>query len=482
MDEIVLERHFDGDDRSHDEFPLLPFQVPPGTGRLHISYEVSHALSADKAGWEEGNIIDIGLFDPRGNDFPGGRGFRGWSGTARQTFTVGPQEATPGYLAGTVQPGTWHLLLGLYQLAPEGCDVRITIRPERDAGQQSVRLPCPFDPAPVASGPRWFRGDLHSHTHHSDGTAPLADLVAAAKSQGLDFVAVTEHNTVSHLPLLRDLPAEARTRPSPLLLIPGVEISTYHGHANLWPVSDWFDFRCWQDDQMRAVRKEALERGVLFSVNHPKDGGPPWEFGSLFEPDCVEVWGGPWFISNYQALAAWDRLLRQGQQVTAVGGSDKHQGPFAGELGWYEIGTPTTWVWAEELSVPAIVEGLLAGRAFISEGPKGAQIELTAEAGGRRATMGEVLPIAAGESVHLRCLVKDGRGCILRLVSARRVLEAEVEDDKFVLKREIRPEMDRYFRPEVIDPPEVPLEEEPAALMARALGNPVYLKEDSRGC
>jgi len=495
MAKIVLEHHFDPEDRARDEFPLLPFYVAPGTGGLHVSYEVSHALSADKAGWEEGNIVDIGIFDPRGAAFPGGRGFRGWSGTARRAFTVGPAEATPGYLPGAIQAGTWHVLLGLYQLAPEGCDVRIVIRlqegPEGLQEASAVPLPCPFDPVPVAVGPRWFRGDLHCHSHHSDGTAPLSDLVAAALAQGLDFLAVTEHNTVSHLPRLRAMgwaqrpaptsraPTGARPkggRRGPLLLIPGVEVSTYHGHANLWPVTDWFDFRCWQDEQMRAVREAARRQGVLFSVNHPKEDGPPWEFGDLFEPDCVEVWGGPWFISNYQALAVWDRLLREGRRVTGVGGSDKHQAPFTGELGWYELGTPTTWVWAEELSIPAIVEGLRAGRVFVSEGPDGPRVELTAESGGWRAMMGEELPVVAGESVRLTCRVWGGAGCLLRLISARQVLEAEVSSDEFVWECRVEIEDERYVRPEVIDPPEEPLGEEPAALMARALGNPIYVK------
>jgi len=262
-------------------------------------------------------------------------------------------------------------------------------------------------------------------------------------------------------------------------LIPGVELSTYHGHANLWPVTDWFDFRIWRDDQMRAVREMARKRGVLFSVNHPKDDGPPWAFGELFEPDCIEVWGAPWFISNYQALAVWDQLLRGGRRVTAVGGSDKHQAPFTGELGWYEVGTPTTWVWAEALSIPAIVEGLRAGRAFISEGPEGPRVELTAGAGGRQVMMGDPLLVAADEPVRLTCRVWGGAGCILRLVSARRVLKVEVSGEEFMQEWEVEIEDDLYFRPEVIDPPEEPLEEEPAALMARALGNPVYIKRDA---
>lgn len=189
----------------------------------------------------------------------------------------------------------------------------------------------------------------------------------------------------------------------------------------------------------------------------------------------MEVWGAPWFISNYQSLAFWDSLLKQGHRVTAVGGSDKHQGPFSGELGWYELGNPTTWVWADELSIPAIVEGLRAGRVFISEGPQGPYLEFFAETAGRRAMMGDVLPVQRGAPIHLTCRVQGGVGCLLRLVSARRVLQTEIASDDFAWTWEVVPEDDLYFRPEVIDPPEVPLDEEPAALTARALGNPIYL-------
>jgi len=56
MTEIVLEGHFDAVDRAVDEFPLLPFEVPPGTTRLHVRYQVSRQLSGDKVGWQEGNI------------------------------------------------------------------------------------------------------------------------------------------------------------------------------------------------------------------------------------------------------------------------------------------------------------------------------------------------------------------------------------------------------------------------------------------
>jgi len=485
MTQIILKGHFDAADRGVNEFPLLPFEVPPGVTRLHVRYQVNRQLGGDKIGWQEGNIVDIGLFDPRGAEFLTAQGFRGWSGTAHQEFTIAADEATPGYLPGPVQPGTWHVVLGLYQLAPEGCDYQVMVTLERqetgnkETGNKKERN------REVEDGPRWYRGDLHAHTWHSDGSAPLADLAAAARAQGLDFVAVTDHNTVSHLPSLSTHPI-----PAPLL-IPGVEITTYHGHANVWPV-DWpaggfVEFRCWSDEQMAQVRKTVRARGMLFSVNHPKEGGPPWEFGDLFEPDCIEVWGGPWFISNYQSLAVWDAQLRQGKRVTGVGGSDKHQGPFVhkDELGWYEIGTPCTWVYADALSVGTIIEALRAGHVFISEGPAGPRLELTAEAvhnhggSGRqaRATMGDELCLPAGASLRLRCRVQGGAGNLLRLVSAQETYEAAITGDDFTYECQVVVTGDTYWRAEVTEPPEAPLDEEPAALMAKALGNPIYVNE-----
>jgi hypothetical protein len=490
MTVIVLEGHFDAADRAANEFPLLPFEVPPGITHLHVRYHVSHQISADKAGWQEGNIVDIGLFDPRGGEFLTARGFRGWSGTSRQEFTVTADEASPGYLPGPIQPGTWHAVLGLYQLVPEGCDYRVVVtlegdkeaggrrqeaggrRPEAGGREQRCKGAEEQRSRGAGDGPRWYRGDLHAHTWHSDGSAPLADLVAAARAQGLDFIGVTEHNTVSHLPLLAD-----HSTPD-LLLIPGVEVSTYHGHANVWPAGGFVEFRCWNDGQMAQVREAVRARGALFSVNHPKDDGPPWAFGDLFEPDCIEIWGSPWFISNYQSLAVWDAQLRQGKRITAVGGSDKHQGPFTGELGWYEVGNPCTHVTADALSISAIVAGIRAGHVFISEGPAGPRLELTAEDiyTGRRAAMGDELRLPAGASLRLRCRVQGGAGNVLRLVSTQTIHEAAITDDGFTYEHQAIVTGDTYWRAEVIEPPEAPLDEEPAALMARALGNPIYVK------
>src|SRR5690242_8146141 len=78
----------------------LPFEVPPHTGRLDVSYTYEDAISSDPT-LTGGNTIDIGIIDPRGAHFMT-PGFRGWSGSARQQFYIAQDSATPGYMPGPI--------------------------------------------------------------------------------------------------------------------------------------------------------------------------------------------------------------------------------------------------------------------------------------------------------------------------------------------------------------------------------------------
>ncbi len=460
-------------DKETDDYLLLPFEVPPGIGRLTVRYTYTHRVSAALPGGS-GNVVDIGVFDPRGAAVFQGYGFRGWSGSDRSEFTIGLADATPGYLPGPIYAGTWHILLGLYHILPEGCDYRLTI-----VGQSGeVASPAQRDlKAPVLSRKaRWYRGDLHSHTHHSDAVGSLSDLVAAARARGLDFVAVTDHNTVSHLPHLAAAGGDA------LLLIPGEEITTDYGHANAWGIHSWQEFRCRDDATMARIIDAVHATGGLFSANHPKDVGPPWEYSPDLPFDCVEVWQAVWAANNYQSLAFWDSLLQQGRRVVAVGGSDKHVAPFTGQLSFYDIGTPTTWVYAEELSAAGILDGIRAGHVFISADPQGPELYLTADADGDglyEGMMGDeatyVASLLPGRPVMLRAQVVGGRGLVLRIVSSRGVESVPVGSDDFAHCWQARPKDDTFYRLELVEPCDGEVGHDLAALVRRALSNPIYV-------
>jgi predicted metal-dependent phosphoesterase TrpH len=65
-----------------------------------------------------------------------------------------------------------------------------------------------------------MRIDLHTHTTMSDGTDTPDELLAKARAIGLDVIAVTDHDTLDHLPVAR-----AAARREGVELLEGLEMS-----------------------------------------------------------------------------------------------------------------------------------------------------------------------------------------------------------------------------------------------------------------
>jgi len=62
-----------------------------------------------------------------------------------------------------------------------------------------------------------LKADLHIHSTFSDGSDTIEEIVAAAEAKGLDCIAVTDHDTISHFSRIPDSAA--------VKVLPGVEIS-----------------------------------------------------------------------------------------------------------------------------------------------------------------------------------------------------------------------------------------------------------------
>jgi len=299
-------------------------------------------------------VIDLGLFGPDG--------FRGWSGGERERVTVGEVAATPGYLPGAIARGAWSVVLGLYRVPDQGVDVVV----EAACAADPLPPEPPPPPVPAARPPnrppgrpgwRWVAGDLHAHSVHSDGKLTIDELAATARSQGLDFLAVTDHNTVSHHP---HLPAAgARYR---ITLLAGQEVTTDEGHANCLGDVGWVDFRGSADDW----QQHATRAGGLLSINHPLLGDWSWRRPMRRAPDLIEVWHRTWDGRDGGPLDWW----RSRGAGTPVGGSDFHR---PGEL---PPGFPTTWVEVESdgeegpPAAAAVLDGLRAGRVAMAAGPQ----------------------------------------------------------------------------------------------------------------
>jgi predicted metal-dependent phosphoesterase TrpH len=88
-----------------------------------------------------------------------------------------------------------------------------------------------------------------------------------AVRRGLDFIAVTDHNTISE----DDSRRELRPYFDRMLLIPGREITTFHGHANLFGATEFVDFLIGRNavPDMTTMLRMAQEAGGVISINHP---------------------------------------------------------------------------------------------------------------------------------------------------------------------------------------------------------------------
>jgi hypothetical protein len=385
----------------------LPFEVPPGVQRIRVA--TSHE---DFSVGVARNVLDLGIFGPAGYDLGNAAGFRGWSGGARDSFEISSTYATPGYLAGPIEPGAWAVALGPVVLNPWGMAWQVHVTMER--GQQPVEKADPVvaSPPPSVTGARWYRGDLHLHTVHSDGERDPAEMASAAHAGGLDFIVSTDHNTNS---ANRAWPA---CHTGGLLVIPGEEVTTRHGHwlaVGLSP-RGWVDWRYGPNDGVfPRFAAEVREAGGLVVAAHPSVPlpGAAWEFG-FDHVDALEVWNGHWNVDDELSLRIWQRLLRQGRRVVAVGGSDSH--------GKHQpVGSPQTVVHASELSPSAIVNGLRCGRGYLARSCDVA-LELTASCPGKDADgvagPGQTLRVPADAPVTVTTVISGAPDTNVALITA----------------------------------------------------------------
>lgn len=351
---------------------FVPFDVPAGVAEVEVGVEVLPRGDADV-------VLDRGVDGPTGS--------LGWGGGNVEPAVIGADASSRSYLRAAPEAGPWRVVLGKALMPPEGADYRVTIT-LRDAptlAPQPERAPY-VAAAALDRTTRWYAGDLHVHSVESGDASASIDAVAAlAVARGLDFVVLSDHNTVSQADFLVD----AQARWPNLLLVPGIEFTTYDGHAGAFGATGWVDHRIGQPGATIEAAVEAIhEQGALFVVNHPNLDlgdlclGCAWAHALDPESiDAIEIVtggyapaGGLFFDDN---VALWESWLAAGARVAPVGGSDDHRAGV--DLGPTDspIGSPTTLIWASELSVTGLTAGLSAGRTVVKlQGPDDPMLEL----------------------------------------------------------------------------------------------------------
>jgi hypothetical protein len=393
-------------------FHDVPFAVPQGVVRISVEFDYTER--------DKHTVIDLGISDPDG--------VRGWSGSNKSSFTLSRTDATPSYLPGAIHAGTWKLNLSVSAIRPD-VHARYTARVWfwRHGDIPAVST---FSAAPLKTGAHWYRGDLHMHTAHSDGSCasltgrpvpcPLYHTAEAAVAHGLDFIALSDHNTGSHYDAVRELQPAFDT----LLMIPAVEVTTFQGHANVFGTTEPVDARLGGPtvSNVGAILDQVHDLHALISINHPTSptdetcrgcgwSAPDTDWSKVQSIEVLnagELWGamGDARVKR-PGVAFWRDLLNEGHHLTGVGGSDNHDV----ELGRLGVGFPTTVVYAPELSERAVLDAIRAGHVFIdARGSRDGLLELTAQGPSGRAMMGDTLAAPAGANLQLSVHVAHAKG------------------------------------------------------------------------
>ena len=208
----------------------------------------------------------------------------------------------------------------------------------------------------------WLKGDWHMHSRHSTDSTnnPEKKIIAFAERHGFDYLAITDHDVHVMGDVTNHTWADPEYRSNAVLLFYGAELTAPRGHVNILSAEPYdhqrvFNARNARDWDLLALKNEL---GVHFSANHPSTKN---HYGFSFDlADSVEIWNTSGLAQERARRPHLGRhaVVRSACSVRR-GGSDSHHGiPDAPELTTPQsveatanyVGTPTTWIFAEERS------------------------------------------------------------------------------------------------------------------------------------
>ena len=372
--------HFDGVLGIEDMSRHIPhtFAVPEGVRTLRAEFQ--HTPHHPGVG-PLPHQVSISVYGPGG-----ARGTR--HNNADQSPIISERWASPGYTPGPIEAGGWTIEIDTPRILPPG-QVGYTLKVWFE--DTPTEGPVPGTPASVAArGPGWYVGDLHGHSHHSDGKWPVIDFIAHARDRALDFVTLTDHNTVSGVPEAKALAGDD------LLVMGGVEITTFNGHCLALGTDRWVDWRI-KEGQTMAQRAQDIEaQDMTYVIAHPMSHGHPWctgchwAYADVFPGPAriVEIWNSAWDEhKNELGLKLFQSWLNTGVMMRATAGTDIH-GPTDPMV---RVGYNR--VWAEALTEPGILAGIRSGRNVLTAGPI---LTLDAAAAGERGHRGRDFDVRRG--------------------------------------------------------------------------------------
>ncbi len=282
---------------------------------------------------------------------------------------------------------------------------------------------------------QWFKGNLHTHTTHSDGDTQPEGVIRWYRDQGYDFLSITDHN------FLLKTEDYAHLQDEEFILISGNEISdVYEGKSlhllalgihdeSLGPAGG-DSIQTTLQDNVSAIRSA----GAVPVLAHPNF---TWAFGAeemIGIKDCVlfEVLNAHPSVNNQGddthpgTEEMWDLALSAGKLIYGIGTDDTHKIATYPGKSWVMVRAP-------ELSEPSLLKALENGDFYVSTGVvldsykstrSAVKIRIRAESGASYSTSfigegGEILsesdslkPVfkKRSDTLYVRARIEDSKG------------------------------------------------------------------------
>lgn len=230
-----------------------------------------------------------------------------------------------------------------------------------------------------------YVGAIHIHSVYSDGTGEIKDIAEAAGEAGLDFIIITDHNT------LRALKEGHEKWHNNVLTLVGCEINDKENknHYLALGIEEPPSTRMPAKDYTRIVK----EKGGIGFIAHPHEKRSafkehpayPWTEWNIESFDGIEIWNHmsewveglteenkfQWFVHplksivgpTSETLKVWDELnLRR--KAVGIGGCDAHAHKV-NFLGFFEVE-----IFPYKVLFKAVRTHILADKDFVKGEPK----------------------------------------------------------------------------------------------------------------
>ncbi|NLV43231.1 MAG: CehA/McbA family metallohydrolase [Candidatus Hydrogenedentes bacterium] len=370
-----------------------------------------------------------------------------------------------------------------------------------NAGSIPGRVERLYDTRVLNKATRWYCGELQAYSSAGTGTEDVASLVKRAEKANLDFLAITDRNTLA----AADDPAYRSDR---LACLPAMEWGTnekgialvYGPRTMLEPPTSVMAA------QAECIRVQA--QGGAWAIAHPAFPGKPWQWGLSFV-NGVQVWFRGWREAppmSLQHLGEAAKERKDGELIHSIAAAaaainfgelsangqgnlfydyELVRGLMAGIIGGsgsgspkVPLGRPLTYIHTRELSVPALLEGLRLGRTYVSSGPDGPKIYFGADVlsdGKTDVGIGGIIPLNV--EVSFEVAVENALGMKLQVIeNGRPIRTIPINSNDTGVRFKRIPSVEAAFRVRIIKSAD-PKAKGFGPLEILAITSPIYARD-----